>query len=415
MRLLAILLTLLLILSTACRKKLEDTDASDGDSHSLNNIGVIIPDLLVSFVGKGSKLAWDIGGIWATMEHLAIPEEKIIFAGSSSGSLLSAYFACHSVSPAAIAQARDHVEGFDRRLVNETKGKISAAIFNTDPSYPHSNVTPFLDSILQGCSEPTLWRPMAIVAANNDILEMRRGYPGYRGDDKAFDYRSNTVVTPGVILGKACTYFVNPAMFAIMQQVPYQERLCDLRMLTTLDDVKFAVLASISEPTYFPAVVEMQPEKSVDVALAPGQRWYNGGFIMNTLVQDIKRPMPHLKVLSSGHVGFSKLSIKFIQKRFLANMDLLNRTAKWWLDLELLPTSDEIATMNSQRTPHQTIMAMGCRRAHYCLNNGCNDLDVEQPYFQTSVAAPTIFEVPRARGLEHLLKPTNTIVQTCPY
>lgn len=410
------LCAILLVLVSACRSN--HHDSGDSETPGGGQFGnTEMPTLLFSFAGKGTQLAWDIGAMWATVEHLSVPEKQVILAGNSSGSILASYFACHSLKSASIARARDLILGFDRFLVNENKGKFSAAVFNTDPSYPHSNITPFLDKILVECDEPTSWRPLAIVAANNDVLEMRRNQPGFRGFDKVFDYRTNNVSMPGLFVGKACTYFVNPAMFEIMNQVPYAERLCDIRMMTTLLDVKTAMLASVSEPTYFPPVVEMEPEKIVDVrGMAPRQRWYNGGFIMNILAQDIKRPLPFLRVLGTGRSDLSSFSVRYVQKRYLADMELLTQIGKWWLDLELLPSEDEADAMDPQRTPHQTIMAMGCRRAHYCLNQDkCYDPKVVSPYFRAATASAGGALVPRGQGLGHLLKPANSMVQTCPY
>ena len=71
----------------------------------------------------------------------------------------------------------------------------------------------------------------------------------------------NLVLRDTPVIGRAMTFFVDQSMYDLLSRIPTEERQADLRLTTNAADVALAILASASEPTYFPVVVDPQPEK----------------------------------------------------------------------------------------------------------------------------------------------------------
>src|SRR5205823_3681409 len=109
-------------------------------------------------------------------------------------------------------------------------------------------------------------------------------------------------------IGKAVTYFVDQSMYDLLSRIPAEERNGDLRLVKTPADLALAILASVSEPSYFDPVTETNPSKLL-VGTEPGDlgptvtRSYCGGMFMAMPVQDIRRMVPGLRVMGTGPCG----------------------------------------------------------------------------------------------------------------
>ncbi len=94
-------------------------------------------------------------------------------------------------------------------------------------------------------------------------------------------------------------------MYALLSQIPDNERTADLRLMTTAEDVATAILASVSDPPIFPEVIEAHPEKILPNTEHPltetvQRRSYIGGYITSMPAQDVRRMLPGIRVLGTG-------------------------------------------------------------------------------------------------------------------
>ncbi len=124
------------------------------------------------------------------------------------------------------------------------------------------------------------------MACNKEVLEDRAKEDQQSAREKEIDYANMTVSwRPEVYdfyrrrperfaadhpdlklgadrrIGKAVTFFVERSLFDLLPAIPPEQRTADLRLMTTAEDVALAILASVSEPTYFDPVAETQPSK----------------------------------------------------------------------------------------------------------------------------------------------------------
>jgi hypothetical protein len=354
--------------------------------------------LLISFTGKGTMLGWDVGGLKAMEESLTLSHRPLMFSGNSSGAILVTHFACRGFNLATLKSSVDLVRSFDRSLVNEdTNSKMLAVFRNEDPSYPHSNMKPLIDNVTDGCN-PAVAFPLAIVAANNELLELREKRPGIKLKGKRIQEGANSVVVAGQLLGKACTYFANAAMIDILKGIAYEERQCDIRLVESTDDLKMAVYASVSEPTYFPPVPETNMAKVLD-PVTTESRWYNGGYIMSVVAQDIKRAVPGARALGTGRKPFPSPINLLMRQWLMVDVNKNMATNKWWLDLELLPNKNEWENLNRKSVTHDEAIEMGYRKGLQCVEtpDQCLDTDIVKPLFANYPG--TTNQVPVRQGL----------------
>jgi hypothetical protein len=222
--------------------------------------------------------------------------------------------------------------------------------------------------------------PVIIATANQEVLD-NRGTGGYlaRQDYKEFDPDTNDVLWkpdvyefyrshperfarehprltlgPDRRIGKAMTFFVDRTMYDLLSQVPVEQRQADLRLMTNAADVATAILASVSEPTYFDPIVESEPGKLLTGTKAGDlgtsrQRRYCGGFILFLPAQDARRMLPGLHVLGTGWKPNPLTVRTLLQAWYLAELRPIAQRAGWWADMEL-PLSPEFQQAILART-----------------------------------------------------------------
>jgi len=274
-----------------------------------------------------------------------------MFSANSSGAILAAYFTCWGVSEETIKEAKKMLEEFDYSLINEdvmTKAKNLTIGATTE--FPHENIIPLIHQVLtrkgKKCEPKS---PLAIVAANGDVLDSRvkrrffgKGWsPILSSKEKTIDLTNFSVRVrkTGDEIGKACTYFVTKAMFESLSKIPYATRLCELRLIETFEDLFLALLATVSEPTYFPQVSETNPEKikNSDMPL-PQNRFYVGGFLLPVVAQDILLSNPQTLALGTGQNPVSRLVDTLPQTWYLVSGNRSLEEGTRWLHVNVTPT-----------------------------------------------------------------------------
>jgi hypothetical protein len=190
-------------------------------------------------------------------------------------------------------------------------------------------------------------------------------------------------------IGKACTYFVDESMGELLAEIPYSERLCDIRVMKTPYDRLLAIRASSAEPTYFGTVAEPSPSalelgagpdwvakaRSVPVGTPvdetfPGtrNRMYWGGFVMPLVAQDIRRALPSLRVLATG---FNRLDMdqegKIIAAMSLVRSDQLSRRNEYWADFTIKFDADTQKKIRGRQLTRQEEYQTGFNEAKACL------------------------------------------------
>jgi hypothetical protein len=353
------------------------------------------PKLALVFEGKGTLLGWDLGVLKAVMERRPdFDDSQVVLAGNSSGSIHTAFFACHGLSPASFAEAEDLLLNFDRRLVNDSENvrKFMRIALGLETEYPHSNMDAVIARITDnGACVPRV--PMVIAALNAEVLDngvprrLLLGDRMFRGQDvKRMDYRDYSVYLQGRYLGRACTYFVDRTMFDRLARMPADERLCELRLVENAADMKVAILASISEPTYFPQLSEPEPSKLYGTTpQLAARRRYGGGLVLPAVTQDLRRVFPSLHVLGTGRNYPAPLLVSFAQARYLVDVDYSMRLGKWWHDMEVEPGEQTWCAMVRGDFTTQQEYDLGYRQALYCFAYDiCRPTGTIQPYFTTA-------------------------------
>ncbi len=141
--------------------------------------------------------------------------------------------------------------------------------------------------------------------------------------------------------------------------------------MTTADDVALAILASVSEPTYFDPVVEPQPSKLLAGA-APGdlgnvrKRTYYGGYLMPVPAQDVRRMLPGVRVLGTGWRHMPWTTQRLLAGSLLADLEPLGHLLEWWADLEVNPDLEFQSHMDFRDLSSQEEFAFGQRLAQEC-------------------------------------------------
>jgi hypothetical protein len=255
------------------------------------------------FVGQGTGTAVGIqvGAMKAILEKHPELVKQMALTGDSGASIIAAYFACHGISETTLKDCEDLVKKFDPSLVNENipvkMAKIIAFVFSatsaviTTPAselktklealstFKHENLLPTVNQITEGCE---FRHPIGILASNQKVLEnLENRLPFSKIKGKSIDEYNTVRNSDGKILGKACTYFVTKVLFDTFIKIPWEKRKCDLRLIRNVQDLRDAILASCSEPTYFPAFKEKEPKMIVGHNYPNSSyddQYYNGGF-----------------------------------------------------------------------------------------------------------------------------------------
>ena len=327
--------------------------------------------MLLVFAGKGTQMAWDVGAMRAAYEALpAMREGRVMVSGSSSGSVLAAAMGCRGFSEESLKIVEDGFRKFDRTVVNESAQKNAMVLAGLPTEADHSSLDHLLDVVLDG-EECVPKIPTLIVAGNYEALNVRSNQPLRGLKDRVFNMNDFTVTKDGQNLGRACTYFVDKQMMEILRAVPRSALLCDQRLVETNADMRMAVLASVSEPTYFHPFVEPAPEKIIrsgDGNLpALTKRSYWGGAVMDVPLQDIKRALPALYTMSTGRAPFMQMVDKLMSQLSLVEITPLADRAKWFLDFEVTMTAEMSYYLLQPQFDFPEQIAKGYETAKACL------------------------------------------------
>lgn len=343
-------------------------------------------ELMLCFQGKGSCLPYDAGVLHEVYERFpALRNNRVIVAGNSSGSIPAAFFCCFGFSDANVKHAEERLKYGNRdavRNMEDVNNKISKLTRGQSTEISHWEVREYIafalgvqqwqdaksleEIVRRSQAKPRF--PCIIVAANKEVLEDRNPngqlsparlkefdssnmdvcwrpeiYEYYKvHPDRFAKDHPNLILGPTRRIGKAVTFFVDPSMYALLSRIPEEERTADLRLMTDANDVATAVLASVAEPSYFPAVVEREPGKLLPSATHPFsttivQRSYTGGYIISMPAQDVRRMLPGIRILGTGWRHNPLVARVLLKNWFLADCEEVAFLSEYWSDMEVNP------------------------------------------------------------------------------
>jgi hypothetical protein len=234
--------------------------------------------------------------------------------------------------------------------------------------------------------------------------------------------RPDIAVGKSPYLGRACTYFASKEMYEVLAQIPSEQRLCDLRLTDDPESLALAIRASSAEPTYFYPVEDSNPAKLLvgdgpigNLGLSK-KRSYWGGFVMPMVAGDIRRRLPHLRVLGSGWARMSSGAVKVISTFVLVDSTEVSKATEYWADSEFVPSAsymDQLMSFTGARPNHATEYENGRARAEQCLTlekqkkKPCLPENVLPPQWDGPVFPDATYPddepLERARGLGDLL------------
>lgn len=350
--------------------------------------------LLLCFQGKGSCLPYDAGVLRAMYERVpALRNNEVIVAGNSSGSILAAYFSNYGFTDANMAYAEYRLQhgGIETiRQMEQGTSKALKMVRGEKTELPHLEMREFIafalgvedwqsassidEIVAKSQAKPRF--PVIIVAGNREVMENRgEGTPFAAKNHRDFDLSNFSVSwKPEVYeyykahpeefardypdlklgetpyIGKACTFFVDRTMYDLLRQVPDNERIADLRLMETPADMAMAILASVSEPTYFDPIEDREPNKILSAG-EPGdlgvvkRRTYCGGFLISLPAQDVKRMLPAIRVAGSGWTHNPTMARRLLQAWYLADTEDVAHLTDWWADIQFNPSREMRAAM----------------------------------------------------------------------
>lgn len=374
-------------------------------------------DLLFTFQGKGSSLFYDAGVISYSYEKIAaLQQNRVVIAGNSSGSIWAAYFAnkgFNQESIGALAPLSTKANVSAIRQNENISFKLTKVLRKQETEMPPSvlfdaiaialDVADISDcKSVSDIARKSTWKPnhpFVIVAANLDTIghleEQSRNLIDRRIDSETYDMywideafenysqhpeefkKQKQLVTWNgeKRIGKAATYFCDPATFALLSRLPESERLADLRLVTTPADAALAIHASLAEPTYFAPIEEFDYSKlelgaGLGVKRNIQKRIYYGGFIMPVIAQDLRRMLPQTYALGTGWIGLPKLVRVYFDKRWGLDVELMHHKSNWWLDAELRPSGKVERQITARKLTTEEEYALGRESAQEALANG---------------------------------------------
>ncbi len=306
--------------------------------------------------GKGTLVGWDVGVMKAIEEKAPHLLKYPTLTGDSGAAITATHFACHGITKQTISEAESMLKRFDPTLVNENTPRkllkvawVLAGISRhpvTSPlptrdiksqitqlcSLKHDNLKPVIDEITRDCQ---FLYPLGMVASNEEVLDNLQSAATF--NSKHVDPNTMTVTDgDGNILGKACTYFATQPLFDFYMRIPWQKRRCDVKLIKDIPSLKFALNATVSEPTFYPPIKDNEP------GLVAGFRYpnatyenlhFSGGFAApggmaddfieaNEVIRDIP-------ILGTGRAKFSTIEGAVIKVAYLLELNpLLEATQK---------------------------------------------------------------------------------------
>lgn len=400
-------------------------------------------ELLFCFQGKGSCLPYDAGVLREAWPRLpALRAGRVIVAGNSGGSIPAGYFACHGWSDATVRHCEERLVHGNRDAVRtmEDVGNKFAKLSRGQPTeIEHADLIEFIAFAL-GVSR---WRdtrdiaevvrrstarpvhPCLIVACNKEVLEdvhpEDRFAPGrlkeidlatmrvswkpevhawYRRHPERFRRdHPDLVLRADRVIGRAVTFFVDQSMHDLLSRIPAAERTADLRLMTDAADVALAILASASEPTYFPVVVDPAPGR---IRAADGplgslvrRRVYYGGYIVSLPGQDVRRMLPGIRVLGTGWRHNPLVARRLLADWLLADCEQVAQRAEWWADLEINPDREFESHIEVRTLSGAEEARFGARRARELFEAAGNGAGAGLPAF----VQPPRFREPAAAAI----------------
>lgn len=343
-------------------------------------------ELMLVFQGKGSCLPYDAGVLHETYRRFdALRNNRVIVAGNSSGSIPAAFFCCYGFTDGNVQHATERLKLGNRdavRNMEDVSNKFSKVAQGRSTEISHLELREYIafalgvkqwedttsieEIVRRSNAKPRF--PCLIVAANKEVLENKHPEGQITSANlkeldtsnmdvswrkEVYDYYSShpnrftqdhphLKLGPTRRIGKAVTFFVDPSMYALLSQIPDNERTADLRLMTTAEDVATAILASVSEPSYFPEVIEAYPEKILPNTENPlpetvQRRSYIGGYITSMPAQDVRRMLPGIRVLGTGWRHNPLVARLLLKNWLLADCEEIAFLSEYWSDLEVNP------------------------------------------------------------------------------
>lgn len=371
-------------------------------------------------MGKGSCLPYDAGVLHEAHARIpALSDGRVIVAGNSSGGIPAAYFCCHGFTDATIRHAEERLETGDRsavRTMENVNNKIAKLSRGQSTEIEHANLREYVAFALGVES----WRdtrdiaaivrrsparprhPCLIVACNLEVLEDRNPEDSMApGRLKEFDYGSmqvswkpavhewyrrhpdsfrrnhpDLVLGPDKRIGSGVTFFVDQSMYDLLSRIPDEERIADLRLMTDASDVALAILASASEPTYFPAVVDPHPERILPagrrgpIQETSRKRSYLGGYIISMPGQEVRRMLPGIRILGTGWRHNPIVARSLLANSLLADCEEVSLRSEWWADMEINPDEEFQSHIEVRDLTNRQEVEFGQRRARELFDHG---------------------------------------------
>lgn len=402
-------------------------------------------ELLFCFQGKGSCLPYDGGVLHEAYARIpAFRQGRVIVAGNSSGAIPAAYFGCHGFDDATVRHAEERLKYGNRDAVRNMENvntKISKLSRDQGTEIEHAELREFvafalgvsqwrdtrsMDEIVRRSTRRPL-HPCLIVACNKEVLEDVHSQDRFAaGRLKEFDLATMRVSWkpevhawyhrhperfrrdhPDLVLGddrtvgRGVTFFVDRSMYDLLARIPAEERIADLRLMTDAADVALAILASASEPTYFPPVVDPHPEKILaadggDVRGRVRKRTYYGGYIISMPAHDVRRMLPGIRVLGTGWRHNPLFARTLLKNWLLADCEEVAQRSEWWCDMEINPDAEFESHIEYRGLSGEEEFGFGQRRARELFDSGGGrPAFVKRPRFHTAAAAAIEPATPR--------------------
>ena len=374
--------------------------------------------LMLAFQGKGSCLPFDAGVLHEAYARIpALRSQQVVVSGNSSGAIMAAYFGCYGFTDESVRFAEHKLITGDRSAVRNMENpnsKVAKLLRGRRTEISHEELREYIAFALgvnpwRGLSIQQIVQrsravprfPMIIVACNKEVLEDRqpdsklpvaRGYKQLHLDDLTVAWspevhqfyldhsRQFAQEQPDLRLGSdakighAVTYFVDPSMYALLSQIPPQQRTADLRLVTTPADLALAIIASAAEPTYFDPVLEPDPTKLL-TWMQPGdlgnvrRRTYYGGYLVPLPAQDVRRMLPGIRVLGTGLAHHPLEVRKLMTDWLLADCEVVAQHNEWWADMQTTPSAEFYSHMVFRDLTAQQEYQAGREHADACFDH----------------------------------------------
>jgi hypothetical protein len=454
---------LVAILATGCAWPGETIDTADAPNAATSDValnqGLADKKVLITYQGMGTAVSLAVGVTFAAYEsYEEVRQNKVVLSASSGGAVMAAWLSCHGLNKESIRKARQLILEFPAEFVNEKPKEKSFRIGAYQaarlpwlaPEADNDKIVEVVNNLFN--CVPRL--PLVIVASNVENVEMRdwrryvrkprklnleglsqdeafeKIYPPYprvrrgeimqpgqlkgqvlpRAGTRRVNHLTGTVFDAEGTIGKMCTYFATPALFDYLSALPAEERICDVRRIETSRELRHAVMASVSEPTYYHPWPEqfMDGPQGADIAaidnaneslgatralIQRGQlirawptdrtgvptgdadevgRAYNGGVLISSVTRDILRgELRRLTSIGTGRAPYDTVRAFAMRTWFNVDINAINYLEQMNLDIQV-PVPDKIANRTrseefaKQQLEYAEELASGYQEATKC-------------------------------------------------